>query len=112
MRWGFLIGVMLTIVALSQSRTPTNAVLFEGGRLIIGDGRVIEDGAFVIRDGRVAAIGRKGTVVLPAGASHVDLTGKTVMPAMVNVHVHIGYEGYTNWGAQNHTAKNILDHLQ
>jgi acetamidase/formamidase/imidazolonepropionase-like amidohydrolase len=34
------------------------------------------------------------------------------MPAMINAHVHIGYEGYTSWGAQNYTAENVLDHLQ
>src|SRR4029077_6271571 len=34
------------------------------------------------------------------------------MPAMVNAHVHIGYEGYTSWGAANHTPANVLDHLQ
>ena len=33
------------------------------------------------------------------------------MPAMVNVHVHIGYEGYTSWGGANHTAANVHDHL-
>src|SRR5204863_3123477 len=48
----------------------------------------------------------------PKGAQHVDLSGKTVMPTLVNVHVHIGYEGYTSWGAGNYTAQNILDHLQ
>jgi imidazolonepropionase-like amidohydrolase len=31
---------------------------------------------------------------------------------MVNVHVHIGYEGYATWRAQNHTPANVLDHLQ
>ncbi len=41
-----------------------------------------------------------------------DLSGKTVMPALVNVHVHIGYEGYTTWSAHNHTPQNVLDHLQ
>src|SRR5262249_62333044 len=34
------------------------------------------------------------------------------MPAMINAHVHIGYEGYTSWGASNHTPANILNHLQ
>jgi imidazolonepropionase-like amidohydrolase len=43
---------------------------------------------------------------------HVDLTGKTVMPTLINVHVHIGYEGYTTWGAENYTAANVLDHLR
>jgi imidazolonepropionase-like amidohydrolase len=42
----------------------------------------------------------------------VDLAGKTIMPAMINAHVHIGYEGYTSWGAANHTPANVLDHLQ
>ena len=42
----------------------------------------------------------------------MNLAGKTVMPAMINVHVHIGYEKYTSWGARNYTAENVLDHLQ
>jgi imidazolonepropionase-like amidohydrolase len=42
----------------------------------------------------------------------VDVTGKTIMPALINVHAHMGYEGYTTWGAPNHTPENLLDHLQ
>jgi imidazolonepropionase-like amidohydrolase len=34
------------------------------------------------------------------------------MPALVNAHVHIGYEGYTSWGPQNYTPANVLDHLR
>ena len=41
-----------------------------------------------------------------------DLSGKTVMPAMINVHAHMGFEGYTTWQAHNHTPENLLDHLQ
>ncbi len=98
--------------AYSQSRGPVNAVLYEGGRLIIGDGTVIDRGAFVVENGRIGAVGPKGAVTPPAGAARVDLTGKTVMPSMINAHVHIGYEGYTSWGAQNYTPQNVLDHLQ
>jgi imidazolonepropionase-like amidohydrolase len=102
-----------SIAAYSQSPRPSGAVLFEGARLIIGDGRApVEDGAFVVQNGRISALGRRGAVKAPQGAARVDLTGKTVMPAMVNVHVHIGYEGYTSWGAENYTPQNVLDHLQ
>ena len=102
-----------SIAASSQSARPSGAVLFEGARLIIGDGSApIEDGAFVVQNGRISAVGRRGAVTAPQGAARVDLTGKTVMPAMVNVHVHIGYEGYTSWGAANYTPQNVLDHLQ
>jgi len=96
---------------LGMSASAQPAVVYEGGRLIIGDGTAaIESGAFVVQNGHIAAIG--GAVTAPAGATHVNLAGKTVMPAMINVHVHIGYEKYTTWGAQNYTPENVLDHLQ
>jgi imidazolonepropionase-like amidohydrolase len=103
----------IAVHSQSQSRGPSGVVVYEGARLIVGDGSApIDGGAFVVRDGHVSAIGRKGAVNVPGGAAHVDLTGKTVMPAMINVHVHIGYEGYTSWGAENYTPQNVLDHLQ
>jgi imidazolonepropionase-like amidohydrolase len=96
---------------VSQSARP--ATIYEGARLIVGDvSAPIDNGAFVVQSGRITAIGRKGAVTAPAGAIHVDLTGKTVMPTLINVHVHIGYEGYTTWGAENYTAANVLDHLR
>jgi len=102
-----------SIAGSPQSRGPSGAVLYEGGRLIVGDGSApIEGGAFVVQNGRINAIGRQGDVKAPAGAARVDLAGKTVMPAMINVHVHIGYEGYTTWRAENYTPQNVLDHLQ
>jgi imidazolonepropionase-like amidohydrolase len=88
-------------------------VLYEGARLILGDGGTpIESGAFLVQNGRITAIGARGSVTTPKSARHVDLSGKTVMPAMINVHVHIGYEGFTSWGAANYTPQNVLDHLQ
>ena len=99
--------------AFSQPHRPSQAVLYEGARLIAGDGTApLERGAFLVQAGRITAVGAFGSVRAPAGAAHVDLTGQTVMPALINVHVHIGYEGYTSWGAQNYTAQNVLDHLQ
>jgi imidazolonepropionase-like amidohydrolase len=88
-------------------------VAYQGARLILGDSRTpIERGTILVQDGRITAVGPDDAVKSPAGASRVDLAGKTVMPAMVNAHVHIGYEGYTSWGAANHTPENVLDHLQ
>jgi len=105
--------VMLASLTLSsQTRTP-GPVVYEGARLITGDGGApIENGAFLVQNGRISAIGPRADVKAPAGAARVDLTGKTVMPAMINAHVHIGYEGYTTWRAENYTAENVLDHLQ
>lgn len=111
-------GLMVCLAAHLGAQTPpparTTTTLYEGARLISGlpGGAVVDQGAFLVADGRIQAVGRSGTVVAPPGADRVDLTGKTVMPAMVNVHVHIGYEGYDTWHARNHTPANVLDHLQ
>jgi len=102
-----------SVAVRSQSRTPSGPVVYEGARLIVGDGTpALDDGAFVVQNGRISAIGKRGAVAVPAGAARVDLAGKTVMPAMINVHVHIGYEGYSSWRAENYTPENVLDHLQ
>jgi imidazolonepropionase-like amidohydrolase len=98
-------------VSLAWTAFAQQAVVYEGGRLIVGDGSAaIENGAFVVQNGHITAIG--SAVTPPAGATRVNLAGKTVMPAMINVHVHIGYEKYTSWGAANYRAENVLDHLQ
>jgi imidazolonepropionase-like amidohydrolase len=108
-----VVTVLLAATVHSQPRGSSPLVLFEGARLITGDGApAIENGAFLVRDGHIAAVGRRGSVTAPSGVMRVDLTGKTVMPAMINVHAHLGYEGYTSWGAQNYTSQNLFDHVQ
>ena len=68
------------------------ATVFEGARLIAGDGsQAIEDAAFVVEDGRFTQVGRRGEVDVPDGAGRVDLTGKTVIPAFINTHMHLSF---------------------
>ncbi|MBZ5557577.1 MAG: amidohydrolase family protein [Acidobacteriia bacterium] len=108
-----LVAASTVSVVHSQTRGASGTVVYQGARLIIGDSSApIENGAFVVSNGRITAVGRSGAIAAPAGATRVDLAGKTVMPAMINAHVHIGYEGYTSWGAENYTPQNVLDHLQ
>jgi imidazolonepropionase-like amidohydrolase len=105
----FVVASLGSIAGYSQS----SDVIYEGARLIIGDESApIENGAFVVRGGRITAIGQKGSIQPPAGAARVDLTGKTVMPTMNNIHVHMGYEGFVSWSVENHTPENVLDHLE
>ena len=87
--------------------------VFDGARILDGNGGApIENGRLVVADGRITAIGPQSSVAAPEGATRVDVAGKTIMPAMINVHAHMGYEGYTTWSARNHTATNLLDHVQ
>jgi imidazolonepropionase-like amidohydrolase len=62
---------------------------YEGARLIIGDGRVIENGTLVVDGARITQAGPTAEIKAPAGANRVNLAGKTVMPMMVDTHVHL-----------------------
>jgi len=104
----FLIHGAVVAQAPQATAAPT---LFEGARLIVGDGRVIERSAFVVDDGRFTTVGQQGSVTAPAGASRVDLTGKTVMPGMIDVHTHLGYRRGATFLAENFTRDTILDEL-
>jgi len=87
-------------------------VLYEGARIITGDGSApIESGAMLVEDDSIARVGRKGDITAPQGATRVDLTGKTVMPGIVLAHGHIGYLKGTTFSRDNYTRDNILDQL-
>ena len=74
---------------LPEAQTPPAATLFEGARLINGTGGPpIDNAAFVVSGGKFAAVGRAGQVQAPAGAARVSLAGKTVMPSIVDTHIH------------------------
>ena len=76
--------------AAGQATRASRATVFEGARLIAGDGRApIEDSTFVVVNNRFTQVGRRGQVNLPADAVRVDLAGKTVMPAIIDTHTHL-----------------------
>ena len=92
---------------------PGTPILFEGARLIAGDGNTpLENSAFLVENGRFTRVGRRGELQPPPGAARVDLTGKTVIPALIDAHSHIGYMKDLTSGPQNYTRDNILDHMR
>jgi imidazolonepropionase-like amidohydrolase len=101
------------LIAAAFAAPPGSAqTLFEGARLIPGDGSAaVEDAAFLVEGGVIARIGRRGEIALPSGASRVDLAGKTVMPALISTHVHPGFQNGLSYAAENFTRENIMDDL-
>jgi imidazolonepropionase-like amidohydrolase len=73
-----------------QAPAAAGVTVFEGARLIAGDGRApIENATFVVNGTRFVQVGRTGEVRVPAGAARVRLAGKTVMPAIIDTHTHL-----------------------
>ena len=98
-----------------QPRPGGGAVLFEGARLITGTGAAaIENSAFLVESGRFIRVGRRGEIQPPAGAARVDLSGKTVIPALIDGHQHLGYGNLRNGTntLENYTRANLIESLQ
>ena len=67
----------------------SNAIIYEGARLIVGNGNVIENASFSVEDGLFVNVGETAAITSLAGAPRVDLSGMTVMPALIDTHVHL-----------------------
>lgn len=90
----------------------STVVAWEGATLITGGvGPPIGGGVLVVDEGRIAGVGRAGRVTVPEGATVVDLRGKTVMPALVDLHGHVGFQRGLDYDAANYTRENLLDQL-
>jgi len=116
-RTALLAPLLLAAVgACSPASPPTGAALwFEGGRLIVGDGSdPIERAAFLVEGDIFTWVGRIGERDPPAGAVRVDLTGKTVIPALIDGHNHIGLTDVRDGTSSkaNYTRANLVDQLQ
>jgi imidazolonepropionase-like amidohydrolase len=83
----FLVLGIAAISTLVLNAQPAVTV-FENGRVIVGDGKVIENASVVVTGERITQVGPAASVKAPAGATRVSLAGKTVMPAIVDTHVH------------------------
>lgn len=76
--------------APTEEAPPSTATVFEGATVIAGDGSdPIADAVFVIDGGRFVSVGASGDVMAPEGAARVDLSGMTVIPALIDTHVHL-----------------------
>jgi imidazolonepropionase-like amidohydrolase len=76
-----------TARAQQATRRPSPIVL-RAARVIDGTGRVLTNQDVVVTDGRISAL-RPATGPLPAGG--VDLRGRTLMPGLIDTHVHLGW---------------------
>jgi len=85
---------------------------FVGGRVIDGTGQVIERGTVIVRDGRIAQVGPTADTQVPDGATRVDVSGKTLMPGLVNAHGHVAATSGLRSGPEFYTRDNLVRQLK
>ena len=104
-----------SVLAAGAQRSSTVALWFEGARLIVGDGSAaIENAAFLVEGEAFAWVGKQGQRQPPSGAIRIDLAGRTVMPALIDGHNHIGLvnEKDGSNSKANYRRENLVDQLQ
>ncbi|HEY4405012.1 MAG TPA: amidohydrolase family protein [Xanthobacteraceae bacterium] len=112
-----LLAVCLTWAAGGPSavQSQTAVTVYEGARLITGDGSApIESSAFTVENGLFTRVDRRSELQVPAGAVRVDLTGKTVMPTLTDLHGHFGFQNVAEgtMSKETFTRENLIDHLE
>ncbi len=101
----FVSIAVVVVVMAACTGGQTDVTVFEGARVIVGDGSApIEDAVFIVEGDRLTAVGARNSVDIPRGATRVDLAGKTVMPAIVNAHVHLAVEREERTAQLQHMA--------
>jgi imidazolonepropionase-like amidohydrolase len=75
-------------IACGQVPDATAPRAYVGARLIPIAGPEIEQGALVVQGGKITAVGAAKSVAIPANAERIDVTGKIIMPGLVDTHIH------------------------
>lgn len=110
-----LIVACAGVLAARSQGGASGPVWFEGARLIVGDGSApVENSAFLVEGDAFTWVGKKGERQPPQGAVRVDLTGKTVMPSLIDGHNHIGLSNERDGSNSkaNYTRDNLTDQLE
>ena len=81
--------LLLVSVGVEQAKEESITV-YRGARIHTAVGGPIEGGVLVVQGGRILAVGAEGAVAVPQGAVVRDLTGKTIIPGLVDTHSHVG----------------------
>ena len=105
----------VSCVSAAAQEAGRDATWFEGATLIDGSGGApVGESAFLVEDGVFAWVGRQGERQAPDGAERVDLAGKTVIPALIDAHQHIGLTNVKDGthSKDNYTQANLVEHLE
>jgi imidazolonepropionase-like amidohydrolase/ABC-type multidrug transport system permease subunit len=79
---------------LNRELARGDTFLIRGARIIVGDGKVIENGSVLVRGGKIAEIYQgEGPDPKTLKAETVEAAGKTILPGLIDVHVHLGGPG-------------------
>jgi imidazolonepropionase-like amidohydrolase/ABC-type multidrug transport system permease subunit len=102
---------------LNRQLARGETYLIRGARIFVGDGKVIESGAILIRSGKIAEVYEgEGPDPKTVKATLVEAAGKTVLPGLIDVHVHLVatggfYSDMSHYDPGPHMLRNLAAYL-
>jgi imidazolonepropionase-like amidohydrolase len=93
-----------------KDQTVSNITAFTGATIVDGSGGApVADGVLLVQGQKVVAVGSRADVSIPQGATVVDVTGKTIVPGIINSHGHVGETKGIDGG--HYSRENVIDNL-
>ncbi len=90
-------GVAAVAMALAMP-AAAETVVITGARLVdVVAGKTVANPVVVVVDGRITTVGTAGSVSVPAGAKTIDLAGMTLLPGLIDMHVHLTGDARLGW---------------
>lgn len=85
-----LAATAATLVLAAAGGAQAKTVAVTADRMVdVVKGQVVDHPVVVITDGRISAVGVQGQLQIPAGAERIDLPGETLLPGLIDMHVHM-----------------------
>lgn len=106
----FLLVILLSCKSKEQSDIPLQYTAYTGATIIDGNGGdPIHDGILLIQDRKIISVGLKENISIPENTTIVDVSGKTIIPGIINAHGHVGEVKGIEGG--HYSKENINDNL-
>jgi len=94
---------------LNRELARSDTYLIRGARIFVGDGKVLENGTILVRGGKIAAVyDGAGPDPKSVKAETVEAAGKTILPGLIDVHIHLGAPGGIYPDMSNYDAKAMI----
>lgn len=92
MRIFHVVAAAVLLAAGVSGQAPSTTIALVGARVIDGTGAApMANATILISNGRIERIGPAASLKIPAGATRIDVAGKTIIPGLVNAHGHLGH---------------------
>jgi len=86
----FVVSCAMCLGVCAPARAQDAPIAFVGAQILPVDGPPIENGILIVQDGKIVSVGPVASTTIPADMYTIDVTGKVIMPGLVDTHSHIG----------------------